>query len=213
MHVHTQGCTHTARSIFKNPTAFLPCSKINLKEHAHGTHAPIHIHTQACSPTRHTPPVSTDNSWPDFPDQITECRSPFQVVSEHRPASIQETADGEEEEEREPPCHPPTGFKKRTKWAGSEGARWWQRRWSHLSLPGVWRVRLQGTLEVPAGVLEPPDTARNNLSVGEGPRKDCQDPLLNKMTMRFLFYPGQRGWGCRQDRGSDSLIKSCQSKL
>lgn len=39
----------------------------------------------------------------DFPDQITECLGPFQVVSEHRPASIQETADGEREEEREAP--------------------------------------------------------------------------------------------------------------
>lgn len=32
------------------------------------------------------------------------------MVSEHRPASIQETADGEGEEEREPP-HPPTALK------------------------------------------------------------------------------------------------------
>lgn len=48
---------------------------------------------------------------------------------------------------------------------------------------------------MPAGAPGPQTRQEITYPVSKGPQKGCQDPVLNKMTMSFLFCPGQKGLG------------------
>lgn len=110
------------------------------------------------------------------------------------------------------PCHPPTGFKKRTKWAGSEGKVMAATLKPFITARCVRGQGCRAHWKWPAGVPGPQKQREITCPWGEGPRKGCQDRLLNKMTMCFLLVQARGGWGCRQDRGQRQFNKELSVK-